>query len=140
MTQAVVLDASAVLALLYGEPGQEEIRARLRHRGTQAIMNTVNFSEVAAKLAGGDSVGDDASRSGFDADEIRDAVGALALEVQPFDNETALAAGVLRSTTKDRGLSLEDRACIAHAQRIGGVALTLDRAWDGLQSVEVIQR
>lgn len=138
--RTIVLDASAVLALLYGEPGQEKIRERLRRRGTEAVMNTVNFSEVAAKLADGGSSREDLSGGGFEAEEIRDAIGALALEIQPFDTETGLAAGLLRQVTKDRGLSLGDRACVAHAQRIGGVALTMDRAWKGLGSVEVIER
>lgn len=146
----VVVDASAVLALLYGEPGQVEIRRRLR--GTEAIINTVNLSEVAAKLAEGGStegsLSDDgpngsseANReSGFDVQEIREAIGALALEIQPFDDDTALAAGILRVATKDRGLSLGDRACVAHARQIGGVALTVDRAWKGLDGVEVVSR
>lgn len=137
----VVVDASAVLALLYREPGEEEIRKRLR--GAEAIINAVNFSEVAAKLSEGrlaEGAHNGSSEGGFDAQEIREAIGALALEVRPFDDDTALAAGLLRVATKDRGLSLGDRACVAHARQIGGVALTVDRAWKGLDGVEVISR
>ncbi len=147
--RTVVLDASAVLALLYGEPGQKEIRARLR--GADAVMSAVNFSEVAAKLAeapegdsetsnGGNGTPDESSGGGMEAEEIREVVGALALEIRPFDEEAALAAGVLRAGTKDRGLSLGDRACVAHARQVGGVALTVDGAWEGLDGVEVISR
>lgn len=139
------MDASAVLALLYREPGEKEIRKRLR--GAEAIINTVNLSEVAAKLAEGrasegahNGGGEASSEAGFDAQEIREAIGALALEVHPFDDDTALTAGLLRVATRDRGLSLGDRACVAHARQIGGVALTVDRAWKGLDGVEVISR
>lgn len=137
----VVVDASAVLALLYREPGEEEIRKRLR--GAEATINAVNLSEVAAKLAEGrtsEGTHNGGSGGGFDAQEIRETIGALALEVSPFNADTALAAGLLRVATKDRGLSLGDRACVAHARQIGGVALTVDRAWNGLDGVEVISR
>ena len=142
----MVLDASTVLAVLYGEPGQKEIRARLR--GADAVISAVNFSEVAAKLAEapeGDSetsneAPEGSSGGGMEPEEIREVVGALALEIHPFDEEAALAAGLLRAVTKDRGLSLGDRACVAHARKIGGVALTVDGAWQGLDGVEVIER
>ena len=145
----LVLDASAVLAVLYGERGQKEIRARLR--GVEAILSSVNLSEVAAKLSEGSSPegslegefsegGTELQDSGFGAGEIRELVGALGLEIRPFDEEAALGAGLLRSVTRDRGLSLGDRACIAHARQVGGVALTLDKAWDGLDDVEVVSR
>ena len=146
----LVLDASAVLTVLYGERGQKEIRARLR--GTDAILSTVNLSEVAAKLAeGGSPEGrspegessegvTNSQDGGFGAGEIRELVGALGVEIQPFDEEAALEAGLLRAATRGRGLSLGDRACIAHARQVGGTALTLDNAWDGLDDVEVVSR
>ena len=146
----LVLDASAVLAVLYGERGQKKIRARLR--GADAILSTVNFAEVAAKLAEGASSegassegassegGTDTQDGGFGAGEIRELVGALGLEIQPFDEEAALEAGLLRAVTRDRGLSLGDRVCVAQARQVGGVALTLDKAWEGLDNVEVVSR
>ena len=146
----LVLDASAVLALLYGERGQKEIRAWLR--GADAILNTVNLSEVASILAEGRAAattgsegkpaegGTDLQDSGFGAGEIRELVGALGLEIRPFDEEAAFGAGLLRAVTRDRGLSLGDRACIAHARQVGGIALTLDKAWYGLDDVEVVSR
>ena len=148
----LILDASAVLAVLYGERGQKKIRARLR--GADAILNTVNLSEVAAKLAQDGSAegratgiegeppegGTDSQDGGFGAGEIRELVGALGLEIQPFDEETALEAGLLRAATRDRGLSLGDWVCVAHARQVGGLALTVDKAWEGLEGVEVVSR
>lgn len=123
----VVLDASAILAVLYGEPGQEEIRGRMRV--SEAWVGAVNLSEVAAKLADG----------GFEEAEVCEVVGALALRTRSFDEGLAFEAGMLRPETRDRGLSLGDRACVALARRLGAVALTTDGAWGGLPGVEVVR-
>lgn len=125
---AVVLDASAVLAVLYGEPGQEEIRRRMR--GVEAYVGTVNLAEVVSKLAQG----------GFEEAEARETVSTLALRVVPLDEDAAVRAGMLGPETRPNGLSIGDRACVALAQAIEASALTMDRAWDGLEGVEVIQR
>lgn len=126
--QSVVLDASAILALLYGEPGQEEIRRRIGGRDVR--VGAVNVSEVSAKLAEG----------GFEKAEVREAVGALAPTVHPFDEDLAHDAGQLRPGTRDRGLSLGDRACLALANSLGVAALTTDTGWDGLSGAEVVRR
>lgn len=125
---SVVLDASAVLALLYGEPGQEEIRKRIR--GTDVRVGAVNVSEVSAKLA----------EAGLEKAEVREALGALSPTVHPFDEDLALEAGALRPATRERGLSLGDRACLALTNSLGVGALTTDGGWDGLDGVEVIQQ
>ena len=41
-----VLDASAVLALLFGETGADDVRPRVRG----GLISTVNMAEVLAKL------------------------------------------------------------------------------------------
>lgn len=125
---AVVLDASAVLALLYGEPGQEEIRKRIR--GMDVRVGAVNVSEVSAKLA----------EAGLEKAEVREALGALSPTVHPFDEDLALEAGALRPATRERGLSLGDRACLALANSLGVAALTTDGGWEGLEGAEVIKR
>jgi len=50
-----------------------------------------------------------------------------------FDSEQAWRTAALRSSTRQWGLSLGDRACLALAQSQGIVALTADRAWLDLQ-------
>ena len=50
----------------------------------------------------------------------------------PFDAEQAYAADGLRTSTRERGLSLADRACLALALQLGAPVLTADRAWEGL--------
>ena len=43
---SAVLDASALLAVLYGEPGSGVVERYF----AQAVVSSVNFSEVAAEL------------------------------------------------------------------------------------------
>ncbi len=126
----VVLDASAVLAVLHGEAGAEEVERRLEDAGAGAFMGAVNLSEVVAKLA----------ERGVPGDEIREAIGSLALNIAAFDEETAYLAGMLRAETRERGLSLGDRACVALGRRVDAPVLTMERAWEGLGGVEVIAR
>ncbi len=118
-----VLDASAILALLQGERGSEAVLEAL----PGAAVSTVNLSEVVAKLAG----------HGMPLVEIRQAL-TLGLEVVPFTEDLAYAAGELRPLTRDRGLSLGDRACLALAKTMDLPVLTADRAWASLDlGVEV---
>jgi PIN domain nuclease of toxin-antitoxin system len=117
MTQAV-LDASALLALLLAEPGGDAVRAVL----ADAAMSTINLSEVVAHYA----------RNGIGEAQIRQVLDPLPFERVPFDDDLAYAAGVLLPATRQAGLSLGDRACLALARRLGCRALTADRAWTGI--------
>lgn len=111
----VVLDASAVLAVIRGEAGSERIETYLR----TGCISAVNLSEVVAKL----------QERGMPDDRIDEVVGLLDLDVRAFDASAALAAGKLRTRTRAAGLSLGDRACLALAGALGATAITTDRAW-----------
>ncbi len=120
----VVVDASALLAVLRAEPGVERVEPRLE----RARIGAVNLSEVVAKL----------SEDGVPEAEIRRAIGRLELEVHAF----AYIAGILRRSTRAFGLSFGDRACLALAQSLGALALTADRSWSRLDlgiAIEVIR-
>jgi PIN domain nuclease of toxin-antitoxin system len=121
----VVLDASALLALLNSEPGATLVAAAL----SGATISAVNLSEVVAKLAEAEMPGD----------AIREAIQGLPMEVVPFDQEQAYEAGLLRPFTRGAGLSLGDRACLALARRLALPALTADRRWEGLGVGVVVQ-
>ena len=110
-----VLDASAVLALLNGEPGAERVVAVM----PDALICTVNLSEVGAKIL----------RKGGTPDEAQRLVNRLGFTVADFDENLAWSTAGLRARTDPAGLSLADRACIALAIRERGIALTADRAW-----------
>ncbi|MBE9055341.1 PIN domain-containing protein [Sphaerospermopsis sp. LEGE 08334] len=114
----VVLDASAILALLNQEPGSEEV---LKFIGKAAI-STMNLSEVIAKLAD----------AGIPDNDIILIINNLNLEVIDFNEEQALKAGTLRPITKSIGLSFGDRACLALGIFLNQPVLTTDRLWSNL--------
>ena len=115
MSDAYVLDASAVLCLLQEERGAERVARAL----PEAIIGTVNYSEVVGKLV----------ESGIGEATVEGLIGTLRLKVIPFDRAQARLAGVLRATTRKLGLSLGDRACLALVAAEGATALTCERAW-----------
>lgn len=126
----VVLDASAVLALLFEEPGAEMVRAHLR----TGVLGAANLAEVLAKL----------SDHGLPAVEAVRAVAILGLEVAPMTEAQAGHSAGLRPVTRAAGLSLGDRACLALAAELNAPALTADHAWKTVDeaagvSVQVIR-
>lgn len=121
-----MLDASAVLALLRREPGHELVSAVIES-GSAAVISTVNLSEVVANLA-------DAAMPG---EAIREARETLGVEAVPFNAAMAYQAGLLRPSTRARGLSLGDRACIALGQELACSVLTADRGWAQLTGLGI---
>lgn len=120
----VVVDASAILALLNQEKGSEEISQWIG----KAFISSVNLSEVVAKLAEG----------GVTEADIEEILSNLNLEVVPFSQEQALRAGILRPSTKSLGLSLGDRACLALGLYLKLPILTADKLWSNLNlAVEI---
>lgn len=112
-----VLDSSAVLALFWQEPGWERVTEILECG--DHLISAVNLVELVTKFVD----------AGMPRDEITHLVGALRLNVQPLDAQSAIKAGALRAATRSLGLSLGDRACLALAKSTGAVAVTADRAW-----------
>jgi len=115
VSDAYVLDASAVLCLLQEEKGAERV-ARLL---PAAVIGAVNYAEVVGKLV----------ESGIDEATADGLIDTLQLKVIPFDRIQARLAGALRASTRKFGLSLGDRACLALAAAEGAIALTCERVW-----------
>jgi ribonuclease VapC len=111
----VVLDSSALIAELIGEPGAEQVRDAME----DAAISAVNLSEVVAFLA----------RRGGSREAILALLERLVIEIVPFDAEQALDSGILVTITREAGLSFGDRACLALAGRRGARVLTADRTW-----------
>jgi ribonuclease VapC len=124
----VVLDASALLAHLRGERGATAVADAI---GRGASISAVNLAEVLSRAA---DRGADPGRLAADLTEDGLLGGAIAIE--PFTPEDATLVASLRLRTRDAGLSLGDRACLALAGRLGLPALTGDTAWSELD-VEV---
>jgi ribonuclease VapC len=115
----VVLDASAILAVIFEEPGADRVALHL----PGAMVSTVNVAEVMTKLFD----------LGMPEETVDDVVAGLQLTVLSFDLDQAAQTAKLRTRTRDAGLSLGDRACLAVAKIQDAPALTSDRAWKGLQ-------
>lgn len=118
----VVLDTSAILAILHEEPGAEYFE---RHFDLldNATMSTVNVAEAYGKLVAG----------GMGTDEAWDAVTAPLPDIVTFDREQARIAGWLLPQTRRLGLSLGDRACLALGIALKAPVYTADRAWKNLK-------
>lgn len=114
----VVLDASAVLAWLRGEPGAAVVDPLL----SRATVCAVNWSEIWQKL----------HQHGADAERVTQRLRVLGVRVEPLSTEDAVAAARLWQATRQLGLSLADRCCLALAERLGQTAVTADGAWTGL--------
>ena len=113
-----ILDSSAVLACIRGEPGGDVASAAFG----ESLISAVNLCEVVAHLV---------DRGIPEADAFGLA-GNAPYVVAEFDEGLALKAGALRAATRRLGLSLGDRACLALALREGLPVLTADRAWASL--------
>jgi PIN domain nuclease of toxin-antitoxin system len=116
----IVLDASALLALLNQEPGAQLLSPELLR---DATASTVNLTEVQTKLV----------RDGGDPDEAWELALAPISEVEPFTAEQAKIAGTLVRQTRTLGLSLGDRACLALALSLRAPAYTTDKDWKNLK-------
>ena len=126
MSSPLVLDASALLALLYLEPGSDLVESAI----PGAMISTVNLSEVVAKLAD----------RGMPESAIAETLSNVELDIRPFDAVAALRTGMLRPLTRALGLSFGDRACLALGLQLGVPVLTTDRHWSDLDiGVEVRQ-
>src|SRR5207244_7137824 len=96
----VVLDASALLAILNQEPGAEKLTPELL---STAAISTVNLAELHGKLVG----------RGLSPDDAWEAALSPIREAVPFSSEHARLVGDLVVQTRPVGLSLGDRACLA---------------------------
>lgn len=124
----VVLDSSAVLAMLWSEPGAKRVETVL----PEASICAVNQAELVAKLYD----------RGANAAQVAEVLGALDLNVLPFDGAQAEKSGGLRPLSKQLGLSLGDRCCLATALQAQARVLTADRSWADLEigvEIEVIR-
>jgi len=104
-----------VLALLHEEAGADEVEAAL----DGAAISCVNLSEVLQK----------AEQHGVDTEGLEFDLQGLGIRVHDFDARSARDVAELWPITRGVGLSLGDRACLALARSVGGVAVTTDTRW-----------
>lgn len=123
--KACTLDASAILAMLNGEPGRGMVAGVL----PSACVSAANLAEVVTGLV----------NKGLSAALARQTAEDLTIRTYALDRDQALTAGALRENTGHLGLSLGDRCCLALSLSLGLPVLTADRAWAELDiGVDVV--
>lgn len=112
-----VMDASALLALMQGERGGDVVNELIVEQ--ECVASSVNIVEVGTRLVD----------KGLAPAHLARTLKELDVQTIDFDLEQALLIASLRATTRQAGLSLGDRACLALAQLMKGTAVTADSAW-----------
>jgi len=111
----IVLDSSALLALLHHELGWQVVAREAANN--DATVSTVNYAEVLQKAA----------MHTMRAEAVDAALEDLGITVSPFGRlDARLTASFFRNRS---GLSLADRVCLALARSLSSPAYTADRAW-----------
>jgi ribonuclease VapC len=121
----IVIDSSAILALLNQEKGAEIVEKKL----DCAIISSVNFSEVLVIAA----------RNGLPQEDFSQLLSNIFSNIVNFDSKQAKIAASLDKITKKHGLSLGDRACLALAKQEKCAVLTADKAWKKLDVGVVVE-
>ena len=111
----IVLDASALLALIHHEPGWQVVAREAINN--DATISSVNYAEVLQKAA----------RRGVPAEDVDGELDPVNITVSSFGRlDARLAASFYRHRS---GLSLADRVCLALARSLSSPAYTTDRLW-----------
>ena len=128
MPDTVVLDSSAVLALIQNESGS----AKVKTVTASALLSSVNLCEIHSKLI----------HKGIAATDSWNKISTLQCDVCAFTSEQGKVAAELIQITRPLGLSLGDRACLALAIERKAKVYTADRNWKNLSlgiEIEVIR-
>jgi ribonuclease VapC len=116
-----VLDASAVLAWLFRERGEQLVDRMLEH----GALSTVNLAEVLYR----------SDEAGMEIEELEQDLKALGLRVVSFtDGDARLVPEIRRAARRERQrLSLADCCCLATGVRLNLPVVGGDQAWESLQ-------
>ena len=110
-----VMDSTALIAVVYQEPGYERVVEIL----DKSAISAVNLAEIMNKLV----------LRGAPAETVRDTLLKLELTVEDWTEDLAYRSAEFTPFTKSHGLSLGDRACLTLAKHLRATAVTSDRTW-----------
>jgi len=120
-----VLDASALLAMFFGEPGMEKMRD-LFHKASEAdrpvFISAVNWAEVLYKM--------ERKHGKAGLDTARQFERTTPLEAAPVDRELAEAAALLKN---EHGLGLADAFAAALARHKKAELATADHEFKAVE-------
>jgi PIN domain nuclease of toxin-antitoxin system len=115
----IVFDASTLIALFAKETGYEFIKKQMK----DAIISSVNIAEVYKYCI---------ETQNLSEDEAKKLVKLSDIKIIEFTSDQALISASLITKTKQYGLSLGDRACIALGISGGYDIITCDQIWQKL--------
>jgi len=122
-----VLDASALLAWIQGEPGGDYVANLLTQ---ECKLSAVNLTELVTKLIDNNHTA---------PQNLGQQLRTLGIEICAFNEAQAISSGMLRKQTRAKGLSLGDRACLSLAMELQAVVLTGDKVWQELNlPIEIV--
>lgn len=121
----IVFDSSVIIAILRKEQGYQIGEEHL----SRGAISAVNWAEVSGFMG----------RNHAPADIIQQTLAQYPLKVIPYEETLVVPTGYLASGTKQLGLSLGDRACLATAMAHQLPVLTADRVWKELEGALNLQ-
>ncbi len=110
-----VLDASALMSLINGEPGSILVQQHL----DKACISSVNFTEVLGKML----------EQGVPVLEAKRVLDNFNFEIIAFDEKQILGTSLLKLETKKYGFSLADCVCLNLGKILKLPILTSDKIW-----------
>jgi predicted nucleic acid-binding protein len=123
--KATVLDASAMLAMFFGQPGMEQMRD-LFHKASEAdrpvFISAVNWAEVLYKMERKHG------KAGYDT--ARQFARTTPLEALPVDRDLAEAAALLKN---EHGLGLAGAFAAALAKSKKAELVTADHEFKSVE-------
>lgn len=127
-TGPLLLDASAILALLRREEGAQAVQSAIRNR--PCAISSVTLTELEGKLIG---------RGEYTATQVRSAIDGLAplLQELPFDAACRERTTFYYARKSPYDLSLADAACLGTAEAKGMNALTAEEGWKKLPDLPI---
>lgn len=127
MSERLVFDSFALVALFHKEPGWQDVQAVLYEQEkarTRALLNWINWGEffyIIKRRVGAAK-----------AEETLRLLEQLPLDLVPVDQALVRAAAEIKSAYT---LSYADAFCVATAQRFNGVILTNDQEFRALEGL-----
>lgn len=125
MSEKLVLDSFALVALFHKKPGWQRVQAALYEQEkahSRAFLNWINWGEffyVVKRRVGAAK-----------AEEALRLLEQLPLELVPVDFPLVRAAALIKS---EHAVSYTDAFCVATAQRMNGTVLTSDREFRAVE-------
>jgi PIN domain nuclease of toxin-antitoxin system len=116
MASNIVFDSSVLIMLFAKEPGYEVVRQNMKH----AIISAINIAEVYKYCI---------EVQNLSEDDCKDLIKLCGIKIIDFCEEQALISAKIVKNTKQYGLSLGDRGCIALAILKNCPILTYDKIW-----------